>query len=293
MAIETMSLPRSAQFANRNSLSPLKRHQISREPLSLPAYPYSSLAPRDLLNLICEAENFMDGDDVFPDPTPIALTGVTVVNEVTITENTWHNDHGLIDLLLHSLLLREKRKMDELQPTIIHAGTSKRQRTIFPSPATLKDFRFRSYQSKQWMERFEDLIEFQRYHGHCLVPHDYAENPALAQWIKRQRYQHTLKSEGKHSTLTDERQAALEAIGCIWDSHRAAWEERFNELCYFKERHCNVPSKYDENQPLAIWVKCQRRQYKVYCKSEKSNMTQDRLQKLILLGFVFNPRRLI
>ena len=65
---------------------------------------------------------------------------------------------------------------------------------------------------------------------HSQVPHTYAENPPLARWVKRQRYQYKLKIENKQSTMTDERIIMLENIGFIWDSHAAAWEEKLNEL---------------------------------------------------------------
>ena len=48
------------------------------------------------------------------------------------------------------------------------------------------DIHFRSYQSDQWLERFQDLVEFKAKHGHCLVPHNYPPNQQLAQWTKRQ-----------------------------------------------------------------------------------------------------------
>ena len=48
------------------------------------------------------------------------------------------------------------------------------------------DIHFRSYQSDQWLERFQDLVEFKVKHGHCLVPHNYPPNQQLAQWTKRQ-----------------------------------------------------------------------------------------------------------
>ena len=54
------------------------------------------------------------------------------------------------------------------------------------SPTPPLASRFRQYQSDQWMDRFEDLIEFKRENGHCLVPHNFPPNQQLAQWTKRQ-----------------------------------------------------------------------------------------------------------
>jgi hypothetical protein len=92
--------------------------------------------------------------------------------------------------------------------------------------------------------------------------------------------------------MNDERQTLLEDLGFVWDSHAAGWEERWNELRDFKEinGHCNVPKKYLKNQQLAVWVKCQRCQFKLGTDGKKnSNMSPKRIEKLLSLRFVFDP----
>lgn len=66
-----------------------------------------------------------------------------------------------------------------------------------------------------------------------------------------------MKKEGKHSTLTPERQEKLEKVGFVWDSHAAGWEERWKELRQFRDEfgHARVPKKYKANPQLAVWVK--------------------------------------
>jgi len=147
---------------------------------------------------------------------------------------------------------------------------------------------------EQWGKRYSELVEFHKQHGHCLVPLNWAPNPSLAHWVKRQRYQYRIKIEGKHSTMSDERERALQELRFSWDSHSAAWLERWEELANFKRcyGHTNVPKKFSENQPLAVWVKCQRRQYKLFVEGRNSNMTSERIQFLQSLGFVFNPRKI-
>ena len=147
--------------------------------------------------------------------------------------------------------------------------------------------KFRAYQAENWTDKFEELIEFRNLFGHCLVPNAFPENPALAQWVKRQRYQYKLKNEGKRSTMSDERVTALEDVGFVWDSHSAVWDERLQDLLDYKSvnGHCNVPSRYAENRQLAVWVKRQRRQYKFYCEKQSSAMTEERIQRLNAIGF--------
>jgi len=155
------------------------------------------------------------------------------------------------------------------------------------------DTKFRPYQAEKWQERFDELVAFQRRGGHCLVPHTFPENPALARWVKRQRYQYGLIQQNKTSSMTEDRIVILENIGFIWDSHEAAWQERLKELLEFKKIYgtCAVPSKYSPNQQLARWVKCQRRQYRLYWEGRPSNMNADRITALQNAGFEWRLRR--
>ena len=75
--------------------------------------------------------------------------------------------------------------------------------------------RFRSYQSGQWSTRFRELCEYKEKNGHCLVPHNFSENLALARWVKRQRCQYRRMKEGQHSTSSDDRKKALDDIGFV------------------------------------------------------------------------------
>jgi hypothetical protein len=169
-------------------------------------------------------------------------------------------------------------------------------------PSTFKELSFvpviTIQQSGRWQEKFQELLQFRQGYGHICVPSNWPQNASLAHWIKRQRYQYKLKQAGQHSTMTDERESALEQLGFVWSSHSAFWEERLNELRAFREKHghCNVPTKYPENPQLAVWAKCQRRQIKLYltqaANGKGSHMTLERIAKLIDARFVFNPREL-
>lgn len=157
----------------------------------------------------------------------------------------------------------------------------------------LKEVKFRAYQAENWTEKFEELLRFREENGHCLVPNCHPDNPALAQWTKRQRYQYKLKQDGKRSTITDERVQALDEAGFVWDSHKAVWAERLEELKEFKKRHnhCNVPSRYKANHQLAIWVKRQRRQWKNKMDRLPNCMTDERQRALEAIGFVWDMKK--
>jgi hypothetical protein len=174
-------------------------------------------------------------------------------------------------------------------PLLLSRDSIKPQYYESPSEAEL---RFREYQSTRWYGKFEELKKsfHDQKHGLCHI--GWKENPLLAQWIKRQRYQYKLKLEGRHSTMTDERVASLEGLGFSWDSHRAAWEEKFNELVLFKAEHghCSVPSTFPENRQLSIWVKGQRRHFKLFQTGNVSAMDADRTAKLNDIGFCWSLR---
>lgn len=152
--------------------------------------------------------------------------------------------------------------------------------------------RFRPYQEEQWVEQFQELLRFKEKNGNCLVPHNFPENQTLSRWIKRQRYQYKLKQEGKVSTMTAIRVQQLADAGFVWDSHAAAWQERLGELREYVKANgdCHVPSNYPQNPQLATWVKCQRRQGKLYWNGRPSNMTMERVDELTKLGFAWGIR---
>ena len=76
------------------------------------------------------------------------------------------------------------------------------------------------------------------------------------------------------------------------NKHAAKWEENFAELLEYKRTHgdCLVKYNYEANPKLAGWVNRQRKLYKQMTSGKKSQMTQERVQKLQEVGFVFSLR---
>lgn len=148
-------------------------------------------------------------------------------------------------------------------------------------------------QGGTWQEHFEVLLSFKNKNGHCLVPHTYPENPCLARWVKRQRYQYKQMTLGKPSSMSISRIKTLEEIGFVWDSHKATWEKMFQELLQYKEEHgnCDIPSKYSANPGLATWVTRQRGQHKQYLAGKQSHMTTERFIALDEIGFKWSARQ--
>lgn len=180
-----------------------------------------------------------------------------------------------------------------MTPMMIGSNDKKRKEMPPPAQPQPSKVRFRSHQAESWMEKYEELLDFRLGNGHCLVPNQYPANPSLAEWVKRQRYQYKLKGMGKHSSMSDDRVIALEKLGFVWNSHDAVWEERLKELKQYKSifGNTNVPSKYEPNPQLAIWIKRQRRQYKFLTEGKPSTMTPYRVEKLMEINFSWSGRK--
>ena len=73
--------------------------------------------------------------------------------------------------------------------------------------------------------------------------------------------------------------------------HRTWWEAWYKQLSEYNKRYgtCCVPKYYPEDPGLEIWVKVQRRSFRLHCAGEKNPLLSgQRLEKLESLGFVWD-----
>ena len=73
--------------------------------------------------------------------------------------------------------------------------------------------------------------------------------------------------------------------------HAVAWDEKFERLKAYKERHgdCDVPHTYKEDAPLAVWVAKQREKWRARDNTNPSRaLSDERLAKLQGVGFNFD-----
>jgi hypothetical protein len=145
----------------------------------------------------------------------------------------------------------------------------------------LEDIRFVWKRNKStWEEKVNALKEYKKLHGNCNVPQSWAENKPLAKWVSHQRNAY------KDNKLTKDRIVRLEDMGFVWNTLESQWEELFEALKKYKKvhGHCNVPSGWAENKPLATWVNNQRSAYR------KKAISGDRVKRLEDMGFPWNTR---
>ncbi|HEV7406603.1 MAG TPA: helicase associated domain-containing protein [Chthoniobacteraceae bacterium] len=117
----------------------------------------------------------------------------------------------------------------------------------------------------RWQLRYQELVSFQKTHGHTRVPKLAPGNLVLWKW------RHVQREWRRKGILKPERIARLEAIGFEWDDPGRVgrsreerwenqWEQFFQQLVLFRERfgHCRVGGGWLENPALALWVRHQR-----------------------------------
>jgi superfamily II DNA or RNA helicase len=127
--------------------------------------------------------------------------------------------------------------------------------------------------NEKWESSFQELVNFKKRVGHCLVKAKHVENGIkLGQWIGVQR-------QNKNNLSTDKLER-LNQLGFSWDPFAEKWEQGFIQLSAFKlkEGHCRVPSIYIfDGYPLGRWATAQ--------KEKKSSLDKERYEKLKKIGF--------
>ena len=145
---------------------------------------------------------------------------------------------------------------------------------------------------------FQRLVEYKEKHGNCLVPNRYSKDPQLGNWVSTQRRQFKALQEGRAeaTSMTKARAAKLDSIGFKWstqDPRHIPWSARYQELVAFREKygHAQVPIGWEDNVQLSNWVSTQRQEYKLLQKGKSSRLTNDRIDLLNKVDFVWEAQR--
>ena len=162
-----------------------------------------------------------------------------------------------------------------------------------------QDVRF----NQSFERKFLEFLVFRRAYGHAYCPKIFPENPSLGRWCCKIR--HWRNTESPH--LTESRINRLDMAGFVWNPKADKafwklqtecaqaidlWEENFKDLMAYKAEKGNVlvPKEYQANKRLARWVLKQRRSYKAKHNGEYHTLDDEKEQRLIDVGFVFNSR---
>ena len=131
---------------------------------------------------------------------------------------------------------------------------------------------------KDWEKNFKKLIQYKQKFGDCNVPHEWKEDPSLANWVKIQR---KVKNQ-----LPKNFKERLIAIDFDFSDHQYPWEEKFIELQSFAKEygHAHVPATDSKYEELHDWLIQQIK--------NQDFLSNQRKQKLDYLGIVWEYRDL-
>jgi hypothetical protein len=115
----------------------------------------------------------------------------------------------------------------------------------------------------QWNMKYEQLVEFKRTNGHCMVPCKYKQDKSLWQWVRTQRRNHN------NNKMRPDRKKILDEIGFVWKldgthtmyQYDKLWHKQYEKIVEFKRKngHCLVPKRYEQDKSLGQWVLTQRK----------------------------------
>ncbi len=137
-------------------------------------------------------------------------------------------------------------------------------------------------QQTRWENMFAALADYRKQHGDCNVPFGWAEDPALAKWVK------TMRAAQKRGELSLQRVRHLDAIGFTWDrGGDERWEEMYDNLAEYRRAHghCRVSTLCEEERALGNWVHTQRTFRRL------GRLEAERIARLDAIGFTWDLRR--
>ena len=157
----------------------------------------------------------------------------------------------------------------------------------------------------QWLERLEELKKYKREHGDTLVPRKHS----LGSWVwwQRRDYKiyvekrklrdesHNLEAKEverieKLSTgMNETRMQILKDVDFIWDPKEYLWNLKYEELRDWITLNGDgaIRTRKKNNSSLETWAARQRKMYRQFCNGETTSLTEERIQKLQAVGFVF------
>lgn len=135
----------------------------------------------------------------------------------------------------------------------------------------------------RWESKFEALKGFVDEDGTV----NGIEDSGLHKWLSKQR---SLYQSGSTRLLVDDRRERLESLGISLQVYDDLWEQQYEQLKEFLKvhGHSNVPITQDEQ--LCNWV---QRQRKLYRGVHAGGLSEDRVEKLRAIDFIFDLHKAV
>ncbi|MCU7667753.1 Helicase associated domain protein [Bacillus thuringiensis] len=216
----------------------------------------------------------------------LSIEKINKLNEIgfvwNVSKHVWNLKYN--ELLLfkktHGNLLVEKKHNTQLFHWVLRQRNNYKQGKLATEKfEKLNDIGFIwNVEEYEWEFLYQELINYKKRNGDCLVPLKYLENPNLGNWVSNNRRNY-LKNN-----LSIEKIKKLESIGFVWNVLEKTWDEMFEKLVEYKKNNgdCLVPADYSEDIKFAMWIGTQRKEYK------NKKMSKLRIEKLESIGFVWD-----
>jgi len=146
-------------------------------------------------------------------------------------------------------------------------------------------------EEKKWGLMLDSLLKWKEENGTFAIPNDTSSLPkevkVLQNWVQGQRKEYRNLQDGKESSLTAQRLQRLTAIGLDLKSRppTLTWEERMQSLREFVSEHGHC--KPTRDHPLSGFVSNIRTFYREKEEGKPSCLTDERVNDLLEIGFVF------
>ncbi len=129
-----------------------------------------------------------------------------------------------------------------------------------------------------WEKNYQKLSRYMRCNGGKLIPLAYKHDKEFVNWLNQLRI--------RKNQLPKNKLDMLNALGFDWTPKKAGWENRYEELCRYKEEHgnCRVPFLKGKNEGFYAWTNRMR--------ATKDSLPQDRIDLLDSIGFEWEVKRL-
>lgn len=223
--------------------------------------------------------------------TRLQLLRLGIIDSTGKTAHKWNNQEVdfIVDLGRQIQVEQDGHDGQARQMDADDSASSSSLELELVSLDSLSAPKFLEHYVVQWNERYCALQMYKEQHGNCLVPHKDGPHKELGVWVKRQRSMYRAKKEGMKSPMMDEREAALNRLGFVWNLHDTAWDDKLGQLGEYHAIHgnCNVPAT-DQNHDLAMWVKSQRRHFTLFQSNKRAYITPERIAQLNELGFAWS-----
>mmetsp|Transcript_18524 Transcript_18524/g.34329 ORF Transcript_18524/g.34329 Transcript_18524/m.34329 type:complete len:382 (+) Transcript_18524:1239-2384(+) len=149
-------------------------------------------------------------------------------------------------------------------------------------------------EQRRWDSMLEAAVEYKEVHGRLKLPARKLcseKDGKLHYWIFTQRREYKKLKEGKESKLTARRMQRLAAIGLNLSPSgpMKSWEQRLQGVREFASEHghCKIPHDHE----LGSFVSYIRNCYRLRDEGKKNGLTDERVNDLMEVGFVFNVNK--